>query len=345
MDLKNSNTPDSTGEPATASSCAVTRPPAGLISNPRSFYNRRRPEPVLQSILKDYPEVHKYPARDRADIRTAVEALHAIDARLVIANGGDGTVQGVISEVWHKWQGKNMPLLAVMPGGRTNVISQDLNVKMRPRNILRNILQNYCSGDADKRIHRALLDIRIDNKVTELGFLISAAGLAGGIEQCWDFRYRYRKFGLYGGFGTAAWVIRRLLGTPAGKPILEPRKAKVIIDGERIPGDQQQLVMITTNQQFPVLIHPFWSQSQDSQSEIKITAVKADAKGLWWRSLPLALGWGKMLSESAGFYSRSAKHIQMQLEQSFHLDGESWTLEHPQTVDIRPGPTLEFITA
>lgn len=330
-------------EPAT---CSSVRPPAGLISNPLSFYNQRRAEPVLRKILQDYPEVHKYPASNREEIRAAVSALRAIDARLVIANGGDGTVHGVITEVWRAWQGNNMPLLAVMPGGRTNVISQDLNSRLRPREVLRHILMNYCSDDKQQRKQRSLLRIDINNNDPELGFLISAAGLAGGIEQCWDFRNRNRKRGMFGGLGTAAWVIGRLLGTPAGTPILEPRLARIAVDGEVIPGDQQQIVMVTTNNRLPLFVNPFWQRlGDDNQGEIKVTVVRHKARGLWWRSLPLSFGWGKVLPEEAGFYSRTANHIQMQLEQSFHLDGESWMLEYPQQVDVRPGPKLEFVVA
>ncbi len=331
-------------------SCSSTRPPAGLISNPLSFYNRRRPEPVMRNILKDYPEVHKYPAQNRKEISQAVAALHEIDARLIIANGGDGTVQGVITEVWRQWQGEKMPLLAVMPGGRTNVISKDLNNKLRPRDILKGILANYCAGDKDKRKQRSLLRINIDHaqadcETSELGFLISAAGLAGGIEECWSFRSRNRKLGMYGGVGTAAWIVGRLLGTPAGTHILRPRLARVTVDGEVISGDHQQIVMVTTNHSLPVLINPFWQKDGDNQRELKITVVSNETRGLWWRSLPLAFGWQRFLPEDAGFYSRTASHIQLHLEKSFHLDGESWKLDYPQQVDVRPGPRLEFITA
>ncbi len=349
MDLKDNSSNDSqhigSNRDIAVESCSVTRPPAGLISNPLSFYNQRRPEPVLRKILKDYPEVHKYPAQNRSEIRAAVAALRDIDARLVIANGGDGTVQGVITEVWRQWPEKKLPLLAVMPGGRTNVISQDLNSKLRPREILRGILMNYCSGNEQQRKTRSLLRIDINKRQPELGFLISAAGLAGGIEQCWSFRNRHRKWGMFGGLGTAAWVIGGLLGTPAGTPLLESRLAKIVADGEPIPGDYQQIVMVTTNQRMPLLINPFWQQRENSQGEIKITVVSHETRGLWWRSIPLAFGWRKLLPEQAGFYSRSVNHIQMQLDQSFHLDGENWMLDYPQQVDVRPGPALEFVAA
>lgn len=345
MERKSNDVADFASEQAAIDSCSSTRLPAGLISNPLSFYNRRRPELVLQNILNDYPEVHKYPTQNREDIRDAVAALRAIDARLIIANGGDGTVQGVITEVWNQWQGENMPLLAVMPGGRTNVISRDLNAKMRPRNILRNILKNYCSGDESKHTYRSPLNIQINGQPTELGFLISAAGLAGGIEQCWAFRNRYRKKGLFGGLGTAVWVINRLLGTPAGNPILDPRAARVTIDGEGIPGDSQQLIMVTTNHQLPVKVNPFWQQRDDEKGSIKVTVMRSDTQGLWWRTLPLAKGWGRFLPEEAGFYSRKASSIQLLLEDSFHLDGEDWALEYPQVVNINPGPKLKFLVA
>ncbi len=348
MDLKagqNGTESVDSHQDSSAESCSTTRPPAGLISNPLSFYNQRRPEPVLRKILKDYPEVHKYPAQNRAEIRAAVAALRAIDARLVIANGGDGTVQGVITEVWRQWPENKLPLLAVMPGGRTNVISQDLNSKLRPRHILRGILRNYCSGSRQQRKTRSLLRIDIDRQQPELGFLISAAGLAGGIEQCWSFRHQHRQWGLFGGLGTAAWVVGRLLGTPAGRPILDSRLAKTVVDGEVIPGDSQQIVMVTTNERMPLWVNPFWRQRTDSSGEIKITVVRDRAHGLWWRSLPLAFGWGRVLPERSGYYSRNASHIQMQLDQSFHLDGESWTLDYPQQVDVRPGPALDFVVA
>ena len=329
----------------TQSSCSQLRSPVGLLSNPLSFHNRHRPAPVMRRILRDYPEVHQFPVSNREEIRAAVEHLKTIGTRLIIANGGDGTVQGVITEIWRVWEGDNLPQIAVMPGGRTNVISYDLNGRIRPREVLRRILSSYCQNCPEKIRERRLLKINYDDHAAELGFLISGAGLAAGIEECWSLRHRLRKMGLFGGLGTATWVLLRLLTTPAGKPLLPPRPAKITIDGKTLPDEYQQLLMITVNERFPVGVQPFWPQQKhDREPNLKVTVVRSGAKGLWWRTLPLAKGWGRFLPSESGYYSGCAQKIEVRTEQNFHLDGEIRAVNNLVTLNIELGPKMEFLT-
>lgn len=324
----------------------TTSSPIGLLSNPLSFYNRRRPVAVMKRILGEYPEVHQFPVRNRDDIRQAVTRLKAIDAKLVIANGGDGTVQGVITEIWRAWEGQNLPRIGIMPGGRTNVISFDLNGRLRPREVLKRLLEGHYNSNKTNKTTRHLLTLSQDGAPPELGFLVSGAGLAAGIEECWSFRHRMRKMGLFGGLGTATWVGLRLITTPAGKPILPPRPARVVIDGEALPDSHQQILMVTVNKRFPVGIQPFWRADNKSVEPegLKVTVVRPRAKGLWWRSLPLAKGWGRFLPRQSGYFSDYAQTVEIQTEQSIHLDGESRPVNHSAQVNIELGPSLEFLT-
>jgi len=324
---------------------ALDELPVGWLTNPRSYQNRKR---GIQAMLRrEFAELplRRHEVPDRQSMRTALQQLKREGVGLVIADGGDGTVQGVITEVWHAFAGTGMPALAVIPGGRTNVISRDLNGAGDPRQMLRTIIQRYCEQRAQHIQQRRLIRINLPGVPEQLAFLVSGGGLAAGIESCWDLQKKMQYLGPLRSFATPLWVGKRLLTTLPGRPLLDRRRVSLRIDGEAIPGEHHQAVMVTMNKTMPLGIRPFWGDSRGADERILISVVAGQARGLWWRIVPIIMGWNRWLPESAGYISRASRRIEMQIEDSIHIDGERWSLEQPTTLTLQVSEPIDFITA
>jgi diacylglycerol kinase (ATP) len=91
----------------------------GVVRNPKSHGNRVHPPgPPPEGVRLVEPF-------GREALRSALEDFAREGLDLLVIDGGDGTVRDVISLLPHTF-GEDLPLLAVLPSGKTNVLAIDL---------------------------------------------------------------------------------------------------------------------------------------------------------------------------------------------------------------------------
>ena len=315
--------------------------PIGLLTNPESYRNRNGRGESARELAAEHPAIRVFDVVDRTAIEAAVNELAALRPGLIMVDGGDGTVQGVVTQLRKQWPGNELPWIGVVPGGRTNVISRDVNGKCDRRRAFLRIVQRYLAGARQARVSRRTLMVEWQDRGPEYGFLVSAGGLATSIEDCWTVQRRLNRLGRFGGLGTSMWIAWKLLSTMPGQPLMPPRRGHIEVDGDRLPGSRFQTVLVSTHERFPLGICPFWGQGD---GRLRVTAVAARARGLWWRWVPLILCRGRLLPQDGGYCSCNGGSLEMELDQSFHLDGERWPLDGPTRLRIHTGPSVAFVS-
>ncbi|GAB4181077.1 MAG: diacylglycerol kinase family protein [Wenzhouxiangellaceae bacterium] len=314
--------------------------PAGrelvLISNPLSFTNARSNGGIeaLEQQVKAIGGQCLRIDREHSPQQAVAAALSA-GGRLLIANGGDGTIQGVISAVLQQ-QPEGIGV-AVLPGGRTNVIAADLGLSGAPHRLLPDLL-NAWRGGRLPMAQRHTLKVQIDQQPPEYGFLLNGGGLAHFIEDCWDFRERYRRWGLHGGLGTGSWVVGRLLAGLLGRRLFSPVQSPLYWQGEHWR-DTLTAFSVTTNQHLPLGISPY---REDSDSPLKASAIAGEARHVAWRLLVAMLANGRGLTPERGFISGQPESLTITAAQPlrYHLDGESHAMETGQQLTVALGPKI-----
>ena len=123
----------------------------GFLNNPLSGGNRRHPGPV-QQVLDAHAEVLRHDVKTPADVASALADLaqHKID--VVTINGGDGTVQAVMTAILGDRIFESSPLLAVLSAGTTSMIAGDVGVRGGRVGGLRRLLSWARSPDTDSHL-------------------------------------------------------------------------------------------------------------------------------------------------------------------------------------------------
>ena len=117
-----------------------------VVVNPAATSTTAKMRDVLVGALGSELKVdlaetsHRGHARELG-VRAAVD-----DFDVVVALGGDGTVNEVVNGLLHDGPGEHVPPLAVVPGGSTNVFSRALGRARDPLTATREVLDSLRAG-------------------------------------------------------------------------------------------------------------------------------------------------------------------------------------------------------
>src|SRR5207244_3355037 len=81
-----------------------------------------------------------------ADLGPALAELERREVDVLVLNGGDGTVQGALTELLRDPQRERLPAVAPLRGGRTNATSTDLGADRDPARGLARLIEAADTG-------------------------------------------------------------------------------------------------------------------------------------------------------------------------------------------------------
>jgi hypothetical protein len=180
-----------------------------LLSNPNSTGNRSL-LPAVRTYCAKNPDIFHYEVEEIGQIAKALEMIARVKPKVLVINGGDGTVQSALTELYHggHFEGTPPPV-AVLPNGKTNLIALDLGAEGDPLEALSRIIE-VAKGDLSKNIVvRELIALSDGSEGARpvLGMFLGGAGLAETILYC---RHKIYPLGLPNGlshFLTAVAVL------------------------------------------------------------------------------------------------------------------------------------------
>jgi hypothetical protein len=155
----------------------------GIVSNPRSWRNRRRPETALRlrRLLADRGEL-----REAGTPEALAEALSGFRSAGIDAlgvNGGDGTLHRVVTALAASWEGP-WPRLLPLRGGTLNTIATAHRLFGPPESALGRFLKARREGREVRAVERDLLRVEAEGLPPSVGFLFGT-GLAVSFLQAW----------------------------------------------------------------------------------------------------------------------------------------------------------------
>lgn len=206
-----------------------------LLSNPRSTGNRSL-LPRVRSFCANRPDIFHYEVEHVSQIGDALRSIARVRPKILVINGGDGTVQAALTELYHGDHfGDNPPPVAVLPNGKTNLIALDLGAQGDPLEALKRVVELSKSDLSSHIVARELIALSDGRSRPTLGMFLGGAGLADSILYC---RHKIYPLGLPNGIShvlTAfAVLFSMLFGIRAAflPPRPDPVSVSLVRDGQ-----------------------------------------------------------------------------------------------------------------
>lgn len=314
----------------------------GVISNPLSGANKRRGLDDIRRLLAQHPGIRYHEVRTAADVASALREFAHAEVGTVAINSGDGTVQAALTSLFVDRPFSSLPLLALLPGGTTNMTSHDLGIVGSRLGGLQRLIRWARHGDGEGKLLRRPV-LRVDNSSHPgplYGMFIGAAGIYNGIR---FFHSRVNRLGL--GWGPAHLLIflRFLLALARrDDALVAPVPMAIRTDREEIASRGYRMMLITTLERLMLGLRPFWNRDG---SPLQLAALSVRPRHLLKALPPLMRGRHRSWATLAnGYLSLPAHEIRLFMNGGFAIDGELFQADRSQgALVVRAGGRVEFL--
>lgn len=298
----------------------------------------------MRNFCAKNPDIFHYEVEEVGQVSRALEMIARVKPKVLVVNGGDGTVQAALTELYHGGHFKGTPPpVAVLPNGKTNLIALDLGADGSPLKALENILQ-LAQGDlTDHIVARELIALTdgSENARPVIGMFLGGAGLADTILYC---RNKIYPLGLPNGISHFLTVLAVFASAIFGlkADFLPPKSNSVRIsllrDGE-LSGRFSVLVVTTLEK----LLMGGKAVEGQSGGRLKLLAVDQRPLAMFrvvWATLIGLLG----KKRYSGVHIGEGDMIQIDGDHSsVVLDGEVFETRRNRPILLRSTPPVPFL--
>lgn len=324
------------------SNFAAGEPPRlGVLNNPLSGGNRKGLGAV-RKILAAYPEVCHREVLTPADVASALVDFSRQEVNIVAVNGGDGTIQAVLTVLCHQKPFETMPCLAVLRAGTTSMTAGDVGLKGSREQALRRLLLWAEGGEGEVGIlHRQVLRVQVDPHQNPVyGMFLGAASIYQGIQ---FFHDRLNRRGFRGEWAPGLTIALFLLAVASKRgDYVAPVPMTVGLDQRPPERREYLLLMISALERLFLGLRPFWGREERT---LHYTAVEARPQHLL-RALPSLMRGRKNRygTPEYGYFSHNVQEVQLTFNGGFTLDGELYkTGAHLEPVVVQNGGKVSFL--
>jgi hypothetical protein len=264
-----------------------------------------------------------------------LQAFAQCGVSLLVIDGGDGTIRDVLSLASRVF-GETMPLIALIPSGKTNVLAIDLGV---PADWT--LAQAMAAAKSQTAVikHRAPLEVSWDDGRPSLrGFVF---GL-GAFVRATSLAQNVHKAGAFHSIAVAMSVLGALVGTVMGGKRDQWRAGVPLclaIDGEETRTADRFIVLATTLKRLPFGVKPFGPPREG----LKFLDVDAPPRGLPGAFPALLAGKDSAWTPRNGYRRGDASKLRITTDQPLVVDGDVY--EGGCGVTVTLAPTLRFLAA
>jgi len=311
-----------------------------LLSNPHSTGNRAL-LPGIRDYCARHPDVFHYEVEEIGQIPDAMRTIARVSPKVIVINGGDGSVQAALTELHcGRYFGEAPPPVAVLPNGKTNLIALDLGAEGDPLVALERIVALAQADLAPHTVQRELIALSEgrDSRPV-LGMFLGGAGLADSILYC---RHKIYPLGLPNGLShvltALAVIVTVVLGIRAA--FLPPRPSEVRVSLKR--GGQYSgrftLLIVTTLERLLL-----GSRTQSGAGHLKLMAVEQGSSNLF-RALIASVRGRLGLARLPGVHIEQGDEIEIEGERSnVILDGELFQARAGKPIVLRTTAPVPFL--
>jgi len=320
----------------------MARARIALLSNPKSTGNVAQ-LPRVRAYCAEHPDIFHYEVERVEQIGEALKTIARVKPAMLVINGGDGTVQAALTELYNGAHfGDSPPPVAVLPSGKTNLIALDLGSHGDPIAAFERLVE-LAQGDlAPHLVPRELIALRHGDGSGKpvIGMFLGGAGLADTMLYC---RNKIYPLGLPNGvshvIAALALMVRQLFGLKMSflPPAPSPLSVSVRRGGQM--SGRYALLLVTTLEK--LLLSSDVGGSQGGR--LKLLAVE-QRPFLLLRAFAANFLGRLSRSKLDGVHLEGSDEISIEGEASdVILDGETFRAEIGRPITLRSTLPLSFV--
>ena len=312
-----------------------------MLSNPKSTGNIAQLSRI-RDYCAEHPDIFHYEVEQADQIGDALRTIARVRPKILIINGGDGTVQAALTEIHNGGHfGDEAPPVAVLPNGKTNLIALDLGAQGDPIEALERLVTLAQSDLNPHIVARELIALRCDPLSRPvIGMFLGGAGLADTMLYC---RNKIYPLGLPNGLShvltAIAVFVRMALGLQSRflPPMPSPLQVSVRREGP-ITG-RFALLAVTTLEKMLLS-----SELRGTGAgPLKLLAIEERPASLF-RAIFASLAGKLGRSRMQGVHFEEADEISIEGEGSnLILDGEMFRTQVGHPIVLKPAQPLSFV--
>ncbi len=294
----------------------------GLLSNPLSGGNRKGLAAIYRALDGQAHAIH-HEVQTPQEVAAALVDCAGHEVDIIAVNGGDGTIQAVLTALLHQQPFDRMPLLALLRAGTDSVIPGDVGLRGSRDEGLRKLLSWARTRDGNGVIvKRPIMRVQpAPDQEPRYGMIFGAAIVYEATQFCFS---RIHTLGLRGELAPGLTMARFLFAV-LSKNRKYVRPVPIAIRLDHNPPQQHDflVVVISTLERLFLGIDPFWGTGT---GPLRFSAIAARPKHLL-RALP-SLMRGRTYRHATpqnGYYSNNADKIELTMNTKFTLDGQIYT--------------------
>jgi Diacylglycerol kinase catalytic domain len=320
----------------------MARPRIALISNPMSTGNLAQ-LPLIRAFCAQHPDIFHYEVEAADQIGEAMRTIARIEPAVLAINGGDGTVQAVLTELHNGGHfGSSAPPVAVLPSGKTNLIALDLGARGDPVEALDRLIAIARADLSPHLVARELIALSGgETGITPvIGMFLGGAGLADIMMYCRERVYPLGLPNSVSHFITAvAVVLRQIFGLRASFLPPEPAMLSVQVRRDGAITGRFAFLFVTTLEKLLLS----GEVGANGGGRLKFVAVEQKPFSMlraFFDSLIGRLGRTKL----DGVHVEEADEITIEGDSSrVILDGETFRAGVGKPIFLRPAQPLSFV--
>lgn len=307
----------------------------------------------MLGFLRSHPDVIHVETENAGVMPDALADLARQDVDLLVVNGGDGTLQYVLTEILgNQVFGDRVPMIAPLRAGRTNMSAMDLGADRDPIRGLAELIACAEDGRIAERVEpRRVLRVTYghgpyDEQAAQYGMFFGAGIIKRAIElnhRLFDQEgQRQLVEGVPGATLVTAGLIGRLItGDQSG--ILTPDKVQILLDGQPVHQGEHHLVIATTLSRLFARMRPFWGQGPGG---VRFTSFAAPCEKFGKAAIGIIRGKpASWVTPENGYTSRNVERAELRMNCGFTVDGELWQPDSDRSIALTAERVVHFVRA
>ncbi|MCX7630156.1 MAG: acylglycerol kinase family protein [Geminicoccaceae bacterium] len=320
----------------------MSRVPAiGLVNNARSERNRRGMAD-LEPVLRAHPEIVRFDFTGPGGLREIARDLGRLKPELIVINGGDGTVQGLLTELLEERPLDPVPPIAILPRGMANMTAADCGLRRRGPLALERLITVARRGLLDRvTVRRHVLRVAgLADGSVQRGMFLGAAGITDAIRLC---KSRVHSLGFKGELAhlvTLTGLLWGLLRNRRPPGMLEGEPVAIRFEDGEVREGRQLLLLATTLDRLVLASRPFWNCFA---RPFRFTAIRHPPPGIVRRALSVLYGGDRRALPEDSYFSRGGERVELELEGEITIDGQFYRPEPGRPLVVTAPDRLRFV--